>query len=137
MSNEQTLRPAPMRKRDNDFFWDGAKAQELRIQECNNCKQLQHPPVPMCPNCLTTDRGYRVVSGKGKVYSWIAPRYPATPNFEEGFIVALINLDEGVRIISNLCEVELDDIYTDMEVELFFVDAAEAEKVPQFRPEQK
>tara|TARA_B110000444_G_C18640235_1_gene501097 strand:+ start:128 stop:541 length:414 start_codon:yes stop_codon:yes gene_type:complete len=136
MSLEQKVRPAPLRQRDNEFFWDGAKKEELRIQECNTCKRLQHPPVPMCPECLTTEMGYQVVTGRGKVYSWVAPRYPATPNFKDGFIVALINLDEGVRIISNLCQVDLDSIYTNMKVELFFVNAEDGEKIPQFRPLQ-
>ena len=132
--NEKPLRPAPNRNRDNAFFWDGANTQELRIQSCQACGHLQHPPMPMCPQCHGTDMGFTCVSGKGELYSWIIPRYPNHPAFEEGLIVALVNLDEGVRILSNLCEVEPEDIEQGMAVELFFADTEGDQKVPQFRP---
>ncbi|TDG11312.1 nucleic acid-binding protein [Seongchinamella unica] len=128
------LRPAPIRNRDNAFFWDGAIQQELRIQRCNNCGQMQHPPGPMCPGCLGTDMGYTIASGQGQLYSWIIPRYPAVPMFEEGFIVALVNLKEGVRVLSNLCGIEPEEITSGMEVDVFFADTQEQGKVPQFRP---
>jgi uncharacterized OB-fold protein len=79
---------------------------------------------------------YAVVSGKGKVYSWIVPRYPEMPMFEEGLIVALIDLEEGVRLVSNLCEVTQEDIHSGMAVELFFAQTDSEDKVPQFRPGQ-
>lgn len=137
MSDDKQLRPAPIRKRDNAFFWDGARQEELRVQQCNSCGHLQHPPGPMCPQCLGVDMGYGVLSGKGKVYSWIIPRYPQVPMFEEGLIVALVNMDEGVRLLSNLCGIAPHDIVADMEVEAFFVDAQDGEKIPQFRPVTK
>ncbi|TXS95835.1 nucleic acid-binding protein [Parahaliea maris] len=134
MNNELPLRPAPIRKRDNLFFWDGAKLEELRIQKCNCCGKLQHPPGPMCPQCLETDMGYQVCVGRGRVYSWIIPRYPELPMFSSDLVVALIELEEGVRILSNICDVAHEDIRQGMEVELFFAATQDDGKVPQFRP---
>ncbi|WP_238947033.1 Zn-ribbon domain-containing OB-fold protein [Seongchinamella unica] len=78
--------------------------------------------------------GYTIASGQGQLYSWIIPRYPAVPMFEEGFIVALVNLKEGVRVLSNLCGIEPEEITSGMEVDVFFADTQEQGKVPQFRP---
>ena len=134
MSDKATLRPAPIRKRDNNFFWDGAILEELRIQKCNCCGELHHPPGPMCPECLETDMSYEVSQGRGKVYSWIIPRYPELPMFGSNLIVALIDMEEGVRILSNLCDVSIEAIHQGMEVELFFAETQGGGKVPQFRP---
>lgn len=137
MGDSPTLRPAPIRKRDNTFFWDGTRVEELRIQQCQRCDHLQHPPGPMCSCCQGTDMGHAVVSGKGTVYSWIVPRYPEIPLFEPGLIVALIDLEEGVRLLSNLCEVSLEDVHSGMQVELFFAQTQGEDKVPQFRPARR
>jgi uncharacterized OB-fold protein len=120
--------------RDSLFFWEGAKQDELRIQQCNACKTLHHPPRPMCNECLATDMGHRVMSGRGKVYSWIKPVHPPMPMFEAGYVVALVNLEEGPRLMSNICEIPFEDITNEMPVEVFFVPVQGGYKVPQFRP---
>jgi uncharacterized OB-fold protein len=120
--------------RDSLFFWEGARQDELRIQQCNACKALHHPPRPMCNECLATDMGHRVMSGRGKVYSWIKPVHPPMPMFEAGYVVALVNLEEGPRLMSNICEIPFEDITNEMPVEVFFVPVQGGYKVPQFRP---
>ena len=132
--SEEPTRPAPTVRRDAVFFWEGAKRDELRIQRCNACGTLHHPPRPMCNACHATDMGHRVMSGRGKVYSWIKPVYPPMPMFDEGLVVALVNLDEGPRIMSNIREIAFEDITRDMPVEVFFEPVKDGFKVPQFRP---
>lgn len=88
----------------------------------------------MCPFCNSVAREEQVLSGKGTVYTWVMPRYPVIPGFEDGRIVAVINLAEGIRMVSNLCDIEYDDVTRDMPVELFFVDAEDGYKIPLFRP---
>lgn len=134
MSENEPKRPAPSIRRDSIFFWEGAKQEELRIQQCNGCGTLHHPPRPMCNECLATDMGHRVVSGRGVVYSWIKPVHPPMPMFDEGMVVALVNLDEGPRIMSNIREIEFADITQGMPVEVFFERVQGGHKVPQFRP---
>lgn len=134
MSQNEPKRPAPSIRRDSLFFWEGAKQEELRIQQCNACGTLHHPPRPMCNECHATNMSHQVMSGRGKVYSWIKPVHPPMPMFDEGMVVALVNLDEGPRIMSNIREVDFANITKDMEVEVFFEPVQGGFKVPQFRP---
>ena len=134
MSDPEPTRPAPTVSRDSLFFWEGTKRDELRIQQCNACKALHHPPRPMCNECHATDMGHRVMSGHGVVYSWIKPVHPPMPMFEPGLVVALVNLDEGPRLMTNICEIDFEDITNEMPVEVFFEPVQGGHKVPQFRP---
>jgi uncharacterized OB-fold protein len=76
----------------------------------------------------------RALSGRGTVYSWVMPRYPVIPGFEETYIVAVIDLEEGIRMVSNLCEIDYDDVRADMPVELFFEEMQGGYRIPLFRP---
>ena len=128
------LRPAPWIERDGIPFWEAAKRGELVAQSCIDCGVLRSPPRPMCPDCHSLANEFRVLSGRGTVYTWVIPRYPPIPAYGEGNIVAVINLEEGVRMVSNLREIEYDDVTADMRVEVFFEDAEQDYKIPVFRP---
>ena len=72
----------PMVNRDSAYFWEGTLVGELRIQQCNACQALRHPPGPACPACGALDRGYVVAGGVGTVYSYIVHRHPPVPGKE-------------------------------------------------------
>jgi uncharacterized OB-fold protein len=93
-------RPQPAIGRDNAFFWEGVEAGELRIQKCNSCGVLAHPPQPLCAACGSSDQGWVVSSGKGVVYSHVTHHYPPLPGVERPHTVLLVELEEGVRLIS-------------------------------------
>lgn len=128
------LRSAPWVTRDSAFFWEAAKREQLVAQCCLDCGELRQPPRPMCPFCNSTERGEKLLSGQGNVYTWVMPRYPVIPGFEEGRIVAVISLAEGIRMVSNLCEIAYQEVTPDMPVEVFFVEARDGFKIPLFRP---
>ena len=88
----------------------------------------------MCPECRSVDWELQELSGRGRVYSWIVPVHPRLPMFAPGTIVALVDLGDGVRVVSNLCDVEPTEITADMPVEVFFIDLGEGRKLHQFRP---
>ena len=88
----------------------------------------------MCPHCNSVEREEQVLSGRGTVYTWVMPRYPVIPGHEEGRIVVVINLEEGIRMVSNLCEIAYEDVTRDMPVEVFFEEAQDGFKIPLFRP---
>lgn len=92
----------PVRNRDTGLFWDGTAAQELRIQKCNACGELRHPPGPMCPACLAGDRGYVVASGRGTVYSFLVHHAPRLPGWGLPLTLALVELEEGVRMVGQV-----------------------------------
>lgn len=100
----------PMINRDTEFFWEGTAAGELRIQKCNACGALRHPPGPVCPKCHAMDRGYVVASGRGTVHSFLVHHAPAVPGKQLPLTLALVELDEGVRMIGEVThEVAIGD----------------------------
>ncbi len=134
MTREQELRPAPWVTRDSEFFWEAAKADEFVGQSCADCGSLRSPPRPMCPECNSLNSETRTLSGRGTVYSWVIPRHPPVPGFEGTHIVAVIDLEEGIRFVSNLCDIDYDDVRPDMPVEVFFEDTRDGYRIPLFRP---
>jgi uncharacterized OB-fold protein len=92
----------PMINRDSAFFWEGTQKQELRIQACGACGALRHPPGPACPKCGALDRSYIVASGNGTVFSFVIHRHPPVPGKELPIVIALIDLDEGVRMVGEV-----------------------------------
>ncbi|MFL6062195.1 MAG: Zn-ribbon domain-containing OB-fold protein [Marmoricola sp.] len=98
----------PMMNRDSQFFWDGTAAGELRIPRCNACGALRFPPGPACQSCEAYDRGYVVAAGTGTVYSYVVHRHPPVPGKELPIVIALIDLDEGVRMLGEV--VGVDDL---------------------------
>ena len=129
-----TLRPEPVATPDSAFFWEGAARGELLIKQCDACKMLWHPPRPMCPNCHATKMVPARMSGRGIVYSWAMPIHPFPHGFSTPPIVALVDLAEGPRIVSNIVGVDPRAMKEGLRVEVSF-EAAEGNKfVPVFRP---
>jgi uncharacterized OB-fold protein len=100
----------PMMGRDSQFFWDGTAAGELRIQKCNACGVLRFPPGPTCVECGKFDRGHVVSAGTGTVFSYVVHRYPPVPGKELPIVIALVDLDEGVRMVGEVVDVADDEI---------------------------
>jgi len=99
----------PMVNRDSQFFWDGTAAGELRIQTCNACGKVRFPPGPACPDCGAFDRGHVVASGRGTVFSYVVHRHPPVPGKELPIHIALIDLDEGVRMVGEVVDLAEDE----------------------------
>lgn len=91
--------PAP--SRDDEYFWQAVAESRLVARRCVNCHALQHPPAPMCPHCQSLDFDIEDLSGRGVIHSWIVSRHPSLPD-SDSRIVALIDLDEGIRMVSNI-----------------------------------
>ena len=127
-------RPAPMPSRDSAFFWEGCQRGVLLGQRCAGCQRFRHPPRPMCPHCQSLEREEVALSGRATLHSWAKPVHPRLPMFEEGTLVALVDLDEGIRMLTNLCDVAEADIRIGMPLEVFFVATANDGAIHQFRP---
>lgn len=130
----QPRRPRPAITHDNEFFWKGVREGKLLIQRCRGCGKLRHPPAPVCPACRSFEWNTVQASGRGTVYSFVLHRYPVIPPFESPHPVALIELDEGTRLVSDLVGVNPDEIHIGMCVQVEF-NAVDADLIlPQFRP---
>ena len=127
-------RPAPPTSPDTAFFWAGLRDGKLLIQRCAECGALRNPPRPMCPSCTSLKWDTVESSGRGTVYSYVMPQYPRLPNWEYPYIVALVELAEGVRLVSNLCGVAPGDVRVGMPVEVFYTTFDDNLVLHQFRP---
>jgi len=129
-----SMRLAPSMTADSQFFWDGAKAGRLLIQRCAACGALRHPPRPMCPQCHSLEWDTLESSGRGTVYSFVMPRHPQFPFFDDDYIVALIELEEGTRLVSNLVDVAPEDARIGMAVVVRFDEFDGGVVLPVFTP---
>ncbi len=127
-------RMRPVRNEDTGFFWDGVAAGELRVQRCAACQTLRHPPSPACPHCQSLDWGAETVSGRGQLYSFVVMHYPEIPPFDYPNVIALVELEEGTRLVSNLVGVSRHDVRIGMPVQVEFTEVEPGFHLHQFRP---
>jgi uncharacterized OB-fold protein len=113
-------RLAPSMTPDMQFFWDGVREHRLLMQRCSSCGALRHPPRPVCPACRSLEWNTIEATGRGTVYSFVIPRHPPLPWFSEPYVVALIDLEEGTRIVSNLVDIAPELVMIGMPVEVRF-----------------
>ncbi len=128
-------RPRPAMNDDSAFFWEGARRGELLIQRCASCGVLRHPPRPACGACGSLEWDTVPSKGRGAVHSYVVHHYPPVPGFDPPFIVALVELDEGTRLVSNLIEVAPEDVKIGMPVAVRFVEVDAELTLPLFAPE--
>ncbi|MER5645583.1 bifunctional MaoC family dehydratase N-terminal/OB-fold nucleic acid binding domain-containing protein [Streptosporangium sp. NPDC002524] len=112
------LRPAV--NADTAFFWEGVAAGELRIQRCADCGELRHPPGPVCPSCRSAARTFVTASGEGEVYSYVVHHNPPVPGLRPPFVVAVVELPEGVRIVGNVVDCDASRVGIGMPVRLTY-----------------
>jgi uncharacterized OB-fold protein len=126
---------APIVHTDDRYFWDGVAEHRLLIQRCTACGTLRHPPSPMCGNCGSLEWDTQEASGRGVVLTWLLSRHPNAPD-ENARVVVLVELDEGVRVVSNLVDVPNDDPYAAYDDMTVVVDYREHDGVllPVFHP---
>ena len=130
-------KPLPKPTPDTQPFWDAVKRHELMLPKCKACGQLHFFPRPFCPHCFSWDLEWVRCSGKGKLYSYVINHRPA-PGFEEEapYVIAVVELDEGPRMLSNLIDIEPtpETVQVDMPVEILFQDVNEEMTMFKFRP---
>lgn len=98
--------PVPVPDADTLPFWEGCAKRELRIQRCGSCGKWLWQPRPVCSSCQTPDPVWTRVSGDGTVASWMVMRPPTLPAYADRvpFVILLVELDQGVRLIGYLVD---------------------------------
>lgn len=114
-------------------FWDACRGHELRVAECAECGHLFLPPGPCCPRCWSPALGSRAVSGRGRVVSFAVYRRTYHPAMPAPYVVALVELEEGPRLVSNVVGCPPEAVAVDMPVQVRF-DVAGGFTVPRFVP---
>lgn len=127
-------RPAPGMSDDTRFFWEGVKAGKLLVQRCKSCSTLRHPPGPTCPSCHSFEWDALEASGRGTVYSFVVMHYPEVAPFDHPNPIALIELEEGTRLVAQLVGVQPGEIKIGQAVQVEFNTFDGDLVLPQFRP---
>ncbi|MFG3347858.1 bifunctional MaoC family dehydratase N-terminal/OB-fold nucleic acid binding domain-containing protein [Streptomyces sp. NPDC048018] len=135
-------RPRPVINRDNAGFWEGVAGHRLLIQRCGDCATLRFPWLPGCNACGSRAWDTVEASGAGSVYSYVVMHHPPFPAFTVSdpaagtagpYAVGLIELAEGVRMVSNVVGVPYDKVRIGMPVRLEFLRVDEELELPVFR----
>ena len=121
------MRPAS--SRDTKFFWDGVNAHELRIQKRPD-GSLHHPPVPALWQDKEAAIEYQVASGKGTVFSFVVHHAPKVPGRTLPFVIALVELEEGVRMLGELRNVDPATVEIGKPVRATYIDFPEGDSGP-------
>jgi uncharacterized OB-fold protein/acyl dehydratase len=130
----KATRMRPPRGHDNAWWWDGVDRGVLLIQKCGGCGELRHPPRPMCGSCQSLEWTSIEASGKGALYSFTVLHHPKFPGFEYPVVCALVEIEEGTRLVSNVVGCDPDALEIGMPLQLSVEHVDEEMKLPLFRP---
>jgi uncharacterized OB-fold protein len=130
-------KPIPTPTPETQEFWDGTKAGELRLQRCNDCSNVYFPPRPFCAKCGSRSVAWFKASGHGRLFSYVINHRPA-PGFQDEapYAIAIVELDEGPRMMTNLVDVEQtpEALPLDLPLEVTFEQITDTISLPKFRP---
>ena len=130
---EEKTRPLPTPTSITQHFWDTVDAEAMEIPRCRTCGKPHFYPHALCPNCMSPDLEYIPVSGRGTVYTYTVIRSPQ-PAFKglEPYVVANVELEEGVRMMANVLTDDADSVGIGTKVRLVYQELAPGTKLPQF-----
>ena len=129
-------KPLPKINADTKEFWNGCKQHLLKIQKCGSCGFVRFPPSFICPRCHSTETEWISASGKGSVYSFTVNHVAFHPAFQEDlpYVVAVVKLEEGPHMLTNIVGCEPAHVRCDMPVEIAWEDVTDEFSLPKFRP---
>jgi uncharacterized OB-fold protein len=128
-------KPLPALDNWNRPFWAACREERLVAPECADCGHVFFPPGPVCPHCLSRKLQWRQLAGIGRVESWVVFHQLYYKGFadELPYNVAMIRLDEGARLLSNVVGIPNDKLHADMKVSVVFEKANDEITIPKFR----
>jgi len=128
-------RPLPRPTPETQHFWDGTKRGELRLQRCGECDHIYFPPRPFCPACSSRAVEVFKASGRGRLLSYVI-NYRPHPAWQAPYAIAIVELDEGPRMMSNIvgCDQTADALQLDMRLTVKFEQCSEEIFLPLFMP---
>jgi uncharacterized OB-fold protein len=136
MSTDQPAKPAPRSTPETQPFWDGTAAGELRVQRCRACSRHYFYPRPICPHCGAADVEWVTVTGRATLYSYVINHRPAPGFAGDGpYAIAVVELEEGVRMMTNIVNTEItpENLRLDMPLRVVFEPRGDVH-VPLFEP---
>ncbi len=131
----ESRRPLPRPTPETQHFWDGTRERELRLQRCDACGKVYFPPRPFCPGCASREVSIFKASGRAILYSYVI-NHRAAPGFEPPYSIAVVELDEGPRMMTNIVGTPQtpEALRLDMPLEVVFEAFGDEITLPLFRP---
>ncbi len=135
MALVEYTKPLPVPSELSAPFWEACRRHELIIQRCQNCRAFRFPPAILCPECLSESVEWTRVSGRGKIFSFVIFHRVYHPSFaaDVPYAIALIELEEGPRLVSNIVDCPPAEVVCDLPVEVVFEDVTPEVTLPKFR----
>ena len=133
-------KPIPVLDVETRPFWEACQKGRLMLQRCTDCGHIRFPPTHFCAKCRSVKCDWVESKGHGRVFSWIVVRHPVPRDVyaqEVPYVVALIELDEGVRIPSNIIDCKPEDVSAGMPVSVVFRAVTPDVTLPLFQPVTK
>tara|TARA_B110000503_G_scaffold130142_1_gene203175 strand:- start:1143 stop:1580 length:438 start_codon:yes stop_codon:yes gene_type:complete len=133
----QKNKPAPVTSNSLDEqFWAYCADGQLCFQRCNSCDNWRHLPRHMCAHCGSPDWRWEESSGLGFLYSWTVAHLPMHPAFAKDvpYAVAIVEMNEGVRMVARLRDIEFENLVLGIELQLSFDDVTSEPLLPYFKP---
>ena len=129
-------KPLPSIVGETRPFWDSCRRGQLVIQRCGDCNEYQWYPRGICANCWSGNIRWVQSSGKGTVWTYTITQQNRTTGFAEmvPYVLALVELEEGVRMFTNIVDCEPGDVEIGMAVEVTFQTATPQISIPYFKP---
>jgi uncharacterized OB-fold protein len=128
--------PEPFHEDISKLFWESTKNKRLIMPFCNNCSNIFFYPREACPYCSSMDLSWKEVSGRGKVYTYTWVRQAVHPSFqsEHGHIYAIVELEEGPKLPSNIVGCEPENVFVEMPVAAVYEKISEEYTLLKFEP---
>ena len=136
MSEGANRKPLPRIDEESRGWWEALKRHELYVQKCRDCGDLRYHPRAQCTSCLSPRTEWVRCSGRGKVYTFTATYQNQGAGFREAlpYIMAWVELDEGVKMLTNLVECRPEEAKIGMPVEVVYEDVTPQVTLAKFRP---
>ena len=133
--SEAYTKPLPQADDESREFYEGARRHELMLMRCQQCRAWRLPSRPRCPDCWSTDTEWAKASGRGTLYSF-GIMHQKFPGFADDvpYNYAVVELEEGPRIVSNIEGVANDALSVDMPLQVSFDDVADDTTLVRFAP---
>jgi uncharacterized OB-fold protein len=132
-------KPIPRVDEESRPFWEACARHELYVQKCRSCGKTFYYPRSFCPEDLSQELEWVRCSGKGKVYTFTVTRQNQGAGFRDNlpYVMAYVELDEGVRMLTNIVGCKPEEVKIGMSVEVTFEDATPEVSIPLFKPAGK
>ena len=129
-------KPLPHLDEESRPWWEALQRHELYIQKCRECGDTRYYPRALCTSCMSANTEWVKCSGRGKVYTFTATYQNQTPGFRESlpYIMAYVELDEGVKMLTNLVDCAPEQVKIHMPVEVVYEDVTPEVTLAKFRP---